>query len=480
MALTKIQTNALADDAVTQDKVANDAIDLTEIKAGVDGKIISYDASGNPVAIGPGTDGQVLTSTGAGSPPAFETPAAGGLSDIVNDTSPQLGGNLDVNGQNIASVSNGNINLNPDGTGHVGINGDAQFAGSTTNVLAYWDKSANALEFKDQGGTSAKAVFGTGDDLSIYHDGTDNQIKSDNGKVVISTTAGDADIEVSPNGTGDVVIDGLKYPQADGSAGQFLKTDGSAQLSWGSVSSVGGATGVDFNDAVKARFGTGNDLEIYHDNTAGHSKIVDSGTGNLILQSNRFVVANAAGTENLIAADEDGGVDLYYNNTKTLEVKDSHVKGKGVTIQQAWDSDVTYGTSRSGGAGYSDSNLGPVSITPKYSTSKLEITASQQYSLSGGTYNRGSITVWRSNDGGSNWSQVTFAPRDSHGTFLFGTGSTDAIKGYWTINFVNDASQTTEVQFKTMINCYYDGSIVVNETSNDVQRCWITVREYTP
>ena len=71
MALTQVNTDGVKDDAVTQAKVANDAIDLTEIKAGVDGKIISYDASGNPVAVGPGTDGQVLTSTGAGSPPAF-------------------------------------------------------------------------------------------------------------------------------------------------------------------------------------------------------------------------------------------------------------------------------------------------------------------------------------------------------------------------------------------------------------------------
>jgi len=41
--------------------------------SGTDGNIISYDASGNPVAVATGNDGQVLTSTGAGSPPAFET-----------------------------------------------------------------------------------------------------------------------------------------------------------------------------------------------------------------------------------------------------------------------------------------------------------------------------------------------------------------------------------------------------------------------
>jgi len=65
--------------------------------------------------------------------------------DLVDDTSPQLGGNLDVNGNSIVSVSNG-------------------------------------------------------------------------------------DIAITPNGTGDVIIDGIKYPQADGNANEFLTTDGSGQL----------------------------------------------------------------------------------------------------------------------------------------------------------------------------------------------------------------------------------------------------------
>ena len=67
MAIDKITTPAVTDDAVT----------LAKMAPGTDGQIITYDASGNPVAVGPGTDGQVLTSTGAGSPPAFETPASG-------------------------------------------------------------------------------------------------------------------------------------------------------------------------------------------------------------------------------------------------------------------------------------------------------------------------------------------------------------------------------------------------------------------
>lgn len=53
----------------------------------------------------------------------------------------------------------------------------------------------------------------------------------------ITSTDSNGDINITPNGTGDVVIDGLKYPQADGSANQFLQTDGSGQLSFATVTS---------------------------------------------------------------------------------------------------------------------------------------------------------------------------------------------------------------------------------------------------
>ena len=94
MALTQVKTLGIADDAVTGAKIAddtvaeanmaNDAIGLAEIKAGTDGQILTFDASGNPSYVGPGTDGQVLTSTGAGSPPAFEDAAGGGVDGITS------------------------------------------------------------------------------------------------------------------------------------------------------------------------------------------------------------------------------------------------------------------------------------------------------------------------------------------------------------------------------------------------------------
>jgi hypothetical protein len=58
---------------LTSSDITDGIISLPKLTDGTDGNIISYDASGNPVAVATGTDGQVLTSTGAGSPPAFET-----------------------------------------------------------------------------------------------------------------------------------------------------------------------------------------------------------------------------------------------------------------------------------------------------------------------------------------------------------------------------------------------------------------------
>jgi hypothetical protein len=79
MAIIKVITPSVTDANITTAKVTDNAITLAKMASGTDGNIISYDASGNPVAIATGSDGQVLTSTGAGSPPAFEAAAAGGL-----------------------------------------------------------------------------------------------------------------------------------------------------------------------------------------------------------------------------------------------------------------------------------------------------------------------------------------------------------------------------------------------------------------
>ena len=100
LAASAVVTASIVDDAVTQAKIADDAVGADQLAAsavvtasivddavtlakmatGTDGNLISYDASGNPVAVATGNAGQILTSAGAGAPPTFADAAAGGPS----------------------------------------------------------------------------------------------------------------------------------------------------------------------------------------------------------------------------------------------------------------------------------------------------------------------------------------------------------------------------------------------------------------
>ena len=73
-----VPTASIRDDAITTAKINDDAVTLAKMAAGTDGTVLTFDASGNPTAVGPGNDGQVLTSAGAGAQPAFEDAGGGG------------------------------------------------------------------------------------------------------------------------------------------------------------------------------------------------------------------------------------------------------------------------------------------------------------------------------------------------------------------------------------------------------------------
>lgn len=71
-----------------------------------------------------GTDGQVLTTDGAGS----VTFTSLSDSDVVDDLTPQLGGNLDVQTFNLfTSSTNGDIQFTPQGTGSINLDGTVKF-----------------------------------------------------------------------------------------------------------------------------------------------------------------------------------------------------------------------------------------------------------------------------------------------------------------------------------------------------------------
>jgi len=137
---------------------------------------------------------------------AWVSITSGGITDLVQDTTPQLGGALDVNTFSITSTSNGNITLQPNGTGDV--------------VL-----SADTVKIGDANTDAVLTTDGTGDITISTNSG------SNSGTVKIFDGV-NGNIEITPNGSGVVKLDGLSYPTADGSAGQALVTNGSGVLSF--------------------------------------------------------------------------------------------------------------------------------------------------------------------------------------------------------------------------------------------------------
>jgi hypothetical protein len=109
--------------------------------------------------------------------------------NIVDDTTPQLGGDLDVNGQDIVSVSNGAIELAPDGTGKVTIKGNA--TGGSGQLVLNCEQNSHGITLKGPPHSAAASYT-------------------------------------------------LTFPNTDGTADQVLKTDGSGNLDWVDQSGGGG------------------------------------------------------------------------------------------------------------------------------------------------------------------------------------------------------------------------------------------------
>jgi len=143
-------------------------------------------------------------------------------------------------------------------------------------------------------------------------------IKSSNEHLTLNADGSGKDIKFQSNGSEVASISDGGVVTATSYAGSGANLTG--------ISSVGGATGVDFNDNVKARFGTGNDLEIYHDGS--HSRIMDTGTGNLTIASGNVNIVNAANNEDSAQFIEDGAVKLYHNGVQKFETT---LKGVQVT-----------------------------------------------------------------------------------------------------------------------------------------------------
>jgi hypothetical protein len=113
-----------------------------------------------------------------------------------------------------ATASNSNLVMSPSGTGQVSI--------------AKADINSGSIDGTAIGATTPAA--GTFTTLTVTSALTLEGITLDDNTV--KTNSSNANLELSGNGTGGVTISGFTFPTSDGSANQFLKTDGSGTLSF--------------------------------------------------------------------------------------------------------------------------------------------------------------------------------------------------------------------------------------------------------
>ena len=203
----------------------------------------------------------------------------------ANEVRPSTNGGLSL-GTNLVQFNN----LYASGTISLGtstFSDDVTFTGTNYNVV--WDKSDNALEFAD----SAKAVFGAGSDLQIYHDGSNSYV-SDGGEGDLKIRGANVRIE-NPSGS--------RYFQ--GSSGvAYLYNSGNIKLSTTSTGiSVTDDIDVANNiimssDAANISFGADSEIYIKHVADTGLA-LENTNTGD-----NQSFVLNLKSNEDTLTAGE--------------------------------------------------------------------------------------------------------------------------------------------------------------------------------
>ena len=239
------------------------------------------DAATARTTLGLGT--AATTAASAYATAAQGTTADSALQDVVDDTTPQLGGDLDVNGNSIVSASNGNIAITPNGTGNVSL-GNFTFdadqtvgAGQDDYVLTYDHSTTSiSLEAASGGGISDGdkgdiTVSGSGatwtiDSAAVTYAKIQNVSATD--KLLGRSTAGAGSIEeISCTSAGRALLDDvdaaaqrttLGLGTAALSASGDFETAGAVSTHAALTSSVHGissfgATLVDDADASAAR-----------------------------------------------------------------------------------------------------------------------------------------------------------------------------------------------------------------------------------
>jgi len=136
--------------------------------------------SGSSVAIPNGATKIIYATANDGTNPDMVD--TGFIQAVVDDTSPQLGGDLDVNGNDIVSTSNADISIIPNGTGDVNL-------------------GADTVQVGDLNADATITTQGTGDLILNTNNGTSS------GSITIADGAS-GNINLAPNGSGQVQAGG--------------------------------------------------------------------------------------------------------------------------------------------------------------------------------------------------------------------------------------------------------------------------------
>ena len=393
MTLTKIKTGGIQDDAVTSGKIPANAVGSSELADNaVDTAAIADQAvTLSKLEHGTSSNSGKFLRANNGADPTFETitvPAS--INNLVEDTSPQLGGNLDVNTKNIVF-----------GDSSDGSTDDVLKFGATTDLKIYHDGTDSYIDNEsgylylnnDSSGIRLKsgnswangkmAAFYADGAAELYHDNVkrietssvganvsgnfsvndgiisithstpiinfnDNSVSNGNDyaiqvntnlfKIVDTTNNNRLGFQFGSDGNttlgGNVTLSGDLRASADSThslgtntvrwANVYADTyygDGSNLTG---VSSVGGANSVTFNDNVKVKLGTDQDMLLYHNDTDGQ---LANSKGNLILANSTTgeIFIDPKNNERGIVVKPDAGVELYYNNSAQLYTVDGGI-----------------------------------------------------------------------------------------------------------------------------------------------------------
>jgi hypothetical protein len=151
--------------------------------------------------------------------------------DVVDDTSPQLGGDLDVNGNKIVSTSNANVEIEPNGTGDVILDTDQVVVGGGSEVGQISSNGAYDLKLVTNSGTDSSyinIVDAANGNTQLYPNGTGlTEIggATNPGTIQLNCEANSHGIKLQSPAHSAGQSYTLKFPTGNVTAGTFLKVD---------------------------------------------------------------------------------------------------------------------------------------------------------------------------------------------------------------------------------------------------------------